>query len=77
MQSHPPSQNPRHDHVHHDGHSHAHSHPTDPARSLLAQDGARDLKSPVLIGVAQRLLWSVSLLVILWLAVVWALRTNG
>jgi hypothetical protein len=31
----------------------------------------------VLSGLAQRLLWVASLLVVLWLAVFWALRAHG
>jgi hypothetical protein len=30
-----------------------------------------------LSGLAQRLLWVISLLVVLWLAVFWALRAHG
>lgn len=57
-----------HDHVHGHAHSHASTH---------ASQSVADLKSPVLIGVAQRLLWVSALLVALWLVVFWALHTNG
>lgn len=65
-----------HDHAHDHGHSHAHGHAHDPV-FLLAPQQTKDLKSPVLSGLAQRLLWVTSLLVILWLAVFWALRAHG
>jgi hypothetical protein len=69
-----------HDHAHGSGHGHDHSHaqahPHGPD-SLLPPQPAKDLKSPVLSGLAQRLLWVTSVLVVLWLAVFWALRTHG
>jgi ABC-type nickel/cobalt efflux system permease component RcnA len=65
-----------HDHAH--GHSHEHPHPHLHAlASPLAPQQTKDLKSPVLSGLAQRLLWVASLLVVLWLIVFWALRTHG
>lgn len=63
-----------HDHDHDHGHTHAHA--PGPV-SLLAPQQTKDLKSPVLSGLAQRLLWVASLLVVLWLAVFWALRAHG
>ena len=63
-----------HDHAH--GHAQTHTH-THGADSLLPPQPAKDLKSPVLSGLAQRLLWVTPLLVVLWLAVFWALRTHG
>jgi hypothetical protein len=65
-----------HDLGHDHGHSHAHDHAHGPV-SLLAPQQTKDLKSPVLSGLAQRLLWVTSLLVVLWLAVFWALRAHG
>lgn len=65
-----------HDHAHDHGHSHGHAHAHGPI-SLLTPQQTKDLKSPVLSGLAQRLLWVTSLLVVLWLAVFWALRTHG
>ncbi|MCM0035646.1 MAG: hypothetical protein NBV66_07640 [Burkholderiaceae bacterium] len=65
-----------HSHDHALGHAHTHTHMHD-ADSLLPPQPAKDLKSPVLSGLAQRLLWVTSLLVLLWLAVFWALRTHG
>lgn len=64
------------DHAHDHSHGHAHTH-THAAASLLAPQQTKDLKSPVLGGLAQRLLWVTSLLVVLWLVVFWALRTHG
>jgi ABC-type Zn2+ transport system substrate-binding protein/surface adhesin len=63
-----------HDHAHDHAHGPAHTHGSD---FLLPPQPAKDLKSPVLSGLAQRLLWVTSLLVVLWLAVFWALRTHG
>jgi|GEM_PF-1115793 len=65
-----------HDHSHDQGHGHAHTHEHGSA-SPLAPAQAKDLKSPVLSGLAPRLLWVTSLLAMLWLAVFWALRTHG
>jgi ABC-type nickel/cobalt efflux system permease component RcnA len=62
-----------HPHVHDHQHGHEHSHPA----SAVKERDERDLKSPVLIGVAQRLVWLLMLLAVLWLSVYWALRTNG
>jgi hypothetical protein len=59
-------------HAHTHAHAHAHAH-------AQHQDHAQvpDLKSPVLIGLTQRLGWIALLLLALWLIVFWALRTNG
>lgn len=65
-----------HDHAHGHGHRHAHDHAHGPV-SLLDPQQPKDLNSPVLSGLAQRLLWVTSLLVVLWLAVFWALRAHG
>ena len=65
-----------HAHGHRHAHDHGHSHAHGPV-SLLAPQQTKDLKSPVLSGLAQRLLWVTSLLVVLWLAVFWALRAHG
>jgi len=69
-----------HDHAHGHEHTHSHDHGHGHAHgpvSLLTPQQTKDLKSPVLSGLAQRLLWVTSLLVVLWLAVFWALRTHG
>lgn len=79
-----PNPNQEHSHTHGQPHGLVHAHAHTHARrhehasaSLLAQQQTKDLKSPVLIGLVQRLLWVASLLVVLWLVVFWALRTNG
>lgn len=79
-----PNSNQAHSHTHGQPHGsgHAHEHAHDHAHahgpvSLLTPQQTKDLKSPVLSGLAQRLLWVTSLLVVLWLAVFWALRTHG
>ncbi|MDO9024497.1 hypothetical protein [Zwartia sp.] len=68
-----------HAHDHHHAHEHSHAHP--PLHTLPALQkvvgNSHDLKSPVLMSVWQRLLFSAMLLAVLWLAVIWALRTNG
>lgn len=76
-----PAHNHQHDHAH--AHTHTHEHGDHHAQGHMAALGATiqqpvaDLKSPVLIGLGQRLLWVAFLLVALWLVVYWALRTNG
>ncbi|MFY9137790.1 hypothetical protein [Zwartia sp.] len=74
--SHPHGQQHAHDHAHVHAHDHAHTH-THGSASLHAHAQTKDLKSPVLIGLGQRLLWITSLLVVLWLVVFWALHTHG
>ncbi len=65
-----------HAHAHDHDHEHTHTH-THGSASLHAHAQTKDLKSPVLIGLGQRLLWITSLLVVLWLVVFWALHTHG
>ncbi|MDN3986628.1 hypothetical protein [Zwartia vadi] len=66
-----------HGHYHDHGHEHGHAHEHVNDQSLQpVQAQVADLKSPVLMGLIQRLLWIVSLLLALWLVVFWALRTN-
>lgn len=76
-------QSPRHSHAHshahphshgHDGHEHEHdlSHEV---RGGQAFEQETDLKSPVLIGVFQRLFWTAVALAGLWSVVFWALYT--
>lgn len=65
-----------HDHAHGHSHDHGHRHTHGPV-SPLAPQQTKDLKSPVLSGLAHRLLWVSALLVVLWLAVFWALRAHG
>jgi len=67
---------------HESGHAHGHAHDhgdrhVHGPKSLFATQQTKDLNSPVLSGLAQRLVWVTSLLVVLWLAVFWALRTHG
>ena len=57
-------------------HSHAHDHSHGAGLEQAPQQIA-DLKSPVLIGVFQRLFWMCIMLVGLWSVVFWALRTHG
>jgi len=64
-----------HDHSH--GHTHDHAHGHTQATSHAVVVGSDDLKSPVRMSVWQRLMYSFLILVVLWLAVFWALRTNG
>ena len=59
-------------HAHDHEHDHVHLH-----ASIHTPKSVADLKSPVLIGLGQRLLWVSTLLVALWLVVFWALHTNG
>lgn len=73
---HPPAHTHQHGHVHDHAQSHAHAHLHLHAPEHV-HEPVQDLKSPVLIGLAQRLLWVSSLLVTLWLVVYWALRTDG
>jgi hypothetical protein len=54
----------------HDGHGHDHSHDVG---SGHPSEQVADLKSPVLIGVFQRLLWTGVALAGLWSVVFWAL----
>ena len=75
-----PAQSPAHMHVHEHAHDHEHDHEHGPLHlhaSAQASQSVADLKSPVLIGLGQRLLWVSVLLVALWLVVFWALYTNG
>jgi hypothetical protein len=75
MQTHPNQQHSHpHGHQHESDHAHDHAHGS---AFLHAQAQTKDLKSPVLIGLGQRLLWVTSLLVVLWLVVFWALHTHG
>ena len=80
--SHPHGQQHESDHAHVHAHDHAHVHTHDHTHthgfaSLHAHAQTKDLKSPVLIGLGQRLLWVSSLLGVLWLVVFWALHTHG
>lgn len=79
MQTHPPQEHSHpHGQQHESGHEHVHAHThTHGSASLHAHAQTKDLKSPVLIGLGQRLLWITSLLVVLWLVVFWALHTHG
>jgi hypothetical protein len=54
----------------HDGHGHDHSHDVG---SGHPSEQVTDLKSPVLIGVFQRLFWTGVALTGLWSVVYWAL----
>ena len=72
-----------HSHHHDHGHAHSHGHAHEYAHGQVhdqslqpLQAQVADLKSPVLMGLIQRLLWIASLLLGLWLVVFWALRTN-
>ncbi len=77
MQTHPHQEHSHpHGQQHESDHAHVHAH-THGFASLHAHAQTKDLKSPVLIGLGQRLLWVSSLLVVLWLVVFWALRTHG
>ena len=60
--------------THHHSHGHDHSHVAGVGHG---PQQVTDLKSPVLIGVLQRLLWIGVILVGLWSVVFWALRTHG
>jgi len=67
-----------HAQTHAHGHTHAHTHThTHVKAHSHVHEHVPDLKSPVLTGLAQRLLWVASLLLTLWLVVFWALRING
>ena len=57
-------------------HSHTHGHSHGP-RDEQAGQPVPDLKSPVLIGVAERLACIFTLIGVLWLVVFWALHTHG
>jgi hypothetical protein len=70
-------QSPQHSHTHphshgHVGHGHDHSHHVGGGHP---SEQVTDLKSPVLIGVSQRLFWTGVALAGLWLVVFWALST--
>ena len=66
-----PQKSHAHPHSHgHDGHGHDHSH--DVGGGHPSEQGT-DLKSPVLIGVFQRLFWTGVALAGLWSVVYWAL----
>ena len=72
------NQSPTHHHAHDHSHAHVHSHNhSQGAGSAYAPQQTSDLKSPVLIGVLQRLFWTGVMLAGLWLVVFWALRTHG
>ena len=66
-----PQKSHAHPHSHgHDGHGHDHSHDVG---GRHPSEQVTDLKSPVLIGVFQRLFWTGVALAGLWLVVYWAL----
>ena len=74
MSSDSSSQSSQHHHVH--GHDHEHEHGHDHAHDVGSGHPSKqvtDLKSPVLIGVFQRLLWTGVALAGLWSVVFWAL----
>jgi hypothetical protein len=62
-----------HDHGHEHGHVHDHSHEVGGGQ---ASEQVTDLKSPVLIGVFQRLFWTAVALAGLWSVVFWALYAH-
>ncbi len=75
-----PRQSPQHTHAHphHHAHDHSHDHSHDHAHGIgirHTSESVTDLKSPVLIGVFQRLFWTGVMLAGLWLVVFWALHT--
>jgi len=70
------NQSPTHHHAHTHDHAHAHHH-SHGAELGHGSPQVPDLKSPVLIGVFQRLFWTGAILAGLWLVVYWALRTHG
>lgn len=71
-------QSPQHPHTHGHDHSHGHQHQhghdhSHDVGSGHSSEQVADLKSPVLIGVFQRLLWTGVALAGLWSVVFWAL----
>lgn len=69
-------QSPQHHHSHAHGHGHGHVHDHDHSHDVgsgHSSEQVADLKSPVLIGVFQRLLWTGVALAGLWSVVFWAL----
>ena len=75
-----PRQSPQHTHAHAHNHAHNHAHDHSHDNSPVvgtehASGPVTDLKSPVLIGVFQRLFWTGVTLAGLWLVVFWALHT--
>lgn len=71
--AHAHAQSHTHTHTHEHEHVHTHSHVHVPSQAI----GAQDLKSPVLMGIGQRLIWVLSIVVVLSLMVFWALGSNG
>ena len=72
-------QSPQHSHAHSHAHPHSHGHDGHDhsldVRGGHTSEQVTDLKSPVLIGVFQRLFWTGVALAGLWLVVFWALST--
>lgn len=64
-----------HAHAHDPSHEHTHHHVQTSSHSI--ESGHQDLKSPVLMSVWHRLSYASVFMIVLWLAVLWALRTNG
>lgn len=70
-----PPQSTQHHHAHAHAHEHGHDHSHEVGGGQTSEQ-VTDLKSPVLIGVFQRLFWTAVVLAGLWTVVFWALYTH-